>query len=148
MEIAIAVFILLLLVMLAVPSLNGVLKDRRLRHSLDSLNGLVRQAQERSVAERRSYLIIWNKDALALRTETYSKGEKAGPVATLRVSPGDSFSLKLPAALIKDAPAEWIFWPSGTCEPATIGFKGNDGHWTATYSPLTARPTLSNYATK
>ena len=56
-EIVLAVFILMLLLLLAVPSLNGVLADRRLRHSLDSFNNLVRQAQERSVAERRPYLI-------------------------------------------------------------------------------------------
>jgi len=44
-EIAIAVFILLLVVLLAVPSVNGVLADRRLRRSFDNMNDLVRQAQ-------------------------------------------------------------------------------------------------------
>src|SRR5438034_11706350 len=51
-EIVLAVFILMLLVLLAVPSLNGVLADRRLRRSLDSFNNLVRQAQERSEERR------------------------------------------------------------------------------------------------
>src|SRR6266699_1370233 len=54
-EIVITVFILMLVLLLAVPSLNGVLADKRLRRSLDGFNNLVRQAQERSVAER----IFW-----------------------------------------------------------------------------------------
>src|SRR5437660_1309856 len=37
-ELAIAVVILVVLMMLAVPSMNGVLADRRLRRSLDAFN--------------------------------------------------------------------------------------------------------------
>ncbi|MGZ5020820.1 MAG: prepilin-type N-terminal cleavage/methylation domain-containing protein, partial [Chthoniobacterales bacterium] len=53
-EIAISIFILLLILMLAVPSMSGVLADRRLRRSLDAMNDLVRTAQERSVNEHRA----------------------------------------------------------------------------------------------
>src|SRR5437660_1366803 len=87
-EIVLAVFILMLLLLLAVPSLNGVLADRRLRHSLDSFNNLVRQAQERSVAERRSYLIAWDKDHVFLRPETFAKGEEIKPAAEFHLDRG------------------------------------------------------------
>ncbi len=147
-EIAIAVFIMLMLLLIAVPSLSGVLADHRLRRSLDELNGLVRQARERSVAEHRPYLIVWQKDNLALRAETFAKGEKRKPVATLPVDRGEAFTLTLPAALVKKTPGEWIFWPSGTCEPAIVGFKGKEGRWNARYSPLTGEPELAGYATK
>ena len=147
-EIAIAVFILLLLLLLAVPSLNGVLANRRLQRSLDAMNNLVRTAQERSVADRRPYLILWDKDRLVLRTEAVEKGEDPSPTAILVLQKGDAFLLKLPAALTDDPPAEWIFWPSGTCEPAIVSYKGVDGSWTANYSSLTARPELSRYAAK
>jgi Tfp pilus assembly protein FimT len=60
-EIVLAVFILMLLLMLAVPSVDGVLADRRLRRSLDSFNDLVRQAEERTVKEQRAYQIVWEK---------------------------------------------------------------------------------------
>jgi type II secretory pathway pseudopilin PulG len=147
-EIAIAVFILLMLLLLAVPSLNGVLANRRLQRSLDAMNSLVRTAQERSVADRRPYLILWDKDRLVLRTEAVEKGEDPSPTAILDLHKGDAFLLKLPAALTDDPPAEWIFWPSGTCEPAIVSYKGVDGSWTAYYSSLTARPELSRYVAK
>lgn len=147
-EIVISVFILLLLLTLAVPSLNGVMADRRLRQSLDRMNSFVRLAQERSVTDRRPYLISWEKDHLILRPESLNKDEDREPVATMELRKGDAFVLALPAALAKDPPAEWAFWPSGTCEPAVITYKGPDGGWTARYSPLTARAELSNYATR
>ncbi len=147
-EIAIAVFIMLLMLMLAVPSMNGLMADRRLQRSLDNLNKLVQQAQDRSVTERRPYLIAWEKDRLALRPEALRKGEDPGPVATINLSRGDAFTLKLPAALTETPAAQWVFWPTGTCEPAIVGFKGVDGTWTATYSPLTARPQISSYAAR
>ena len=56
----------LLLLMLAVPSLEGVLADKRLRRSLDRFNDLVRQAQERSVADHRAYLIVWRDKGVSL----------------------------------------------------------------------------------
>jgi type II secretory pathway pseudopilin PulG len=145
-EIAIAVFILLMILTLAIPSLRGVLADRRLRRSFDELNNFVQNAQERSVTERRNYLIEWQEDQLLLRPEAMLEDE--APVAALRLRKGDAFLLKLPAALIEDPPGEWIFWPSGTCEPAVVTFKGADGTWSARYSTLTAQPELSSYVAK
>jgi Tfp pilus assembly protein FimT len=68
-EIALSIFILMLLLMLAVPSLSGVIASRRLKQSLDGFNTLVRQAQQRSVMERRPYLIVWSKGHVLLRPE-------------------------------------------------------------------------------
>ncbi len=147
-EIAIAVFILLLIVMISVPSLTGVLADHRLRRSLDQFNNLVRQAQERSINERRPYLIVWGLGNISLRPVVAKKDEKEADVTTLSVRKGDAFFLKLPAALVKDPPGEWVFWPSGNCEPAVVTFKGVDGSWRANYSPLTARADLTDYAAR
>ncbi len=147
-EIAITVFIMLLLLALAIPSLSGVLADRRLRRSVDELNNFVQTAHERSVKERRPYLIEWQKDQLVLRPETATKDDDStAPLAALRLRKGDAFLLSLPAALIENAPSQWIFWPSGTCEPAVITFKGPEGSWTARYSPLTALADLTSYGT-
>ena len=147
-EIAIAVFIMLMMLSLAVPSLRGVMADRRLRRSLDELNSLVRTAQERSVLDRRAYLISWQEDHLEVRPEAFAKGEQTAPTASMKLRRGDAFVLQLPAALADDPPADWAFWPSGTCEPAVVTFKGVDGTWTASFSPLTARPELTNYAAR
>jgi type II secretory pathway pseudopilin PulG len=147
-EIVLAVFILMLLLLLAVPSLNGVLANKRLQRSLNRFNDLVHQAQGRSVTERRPYLIVWSKDTVSLRPETLEKGEAVKLAAEFHLGRGDAMELLLPAALTKKHPAEWIFWPSGTCEPATVQFKGLAGSWTASYSPLSARPELTNYAAR
>jgi len=147
-EIIIAIVIMVLVLSLAVPSLTGVLADRRLRRSLDELNGLVRQAQERSITERRSYLIVWLDQELALRPEVLLKGEDPHPVATVRWQKGDSFKLSFPAAIEERPPAQWIFWSSGNCEPAVVEYRGRDGGWTAKYSALTSRAELVSYAAR
>ena len=147
-EIAIAVFILLLLMALAVPSLSGVMADRRLRRSFDALNNFVQSAQERSVNEHRAYLISWDKGQLALHPEEPVKEDQDAKISGLPIRKGEAFTLQFPAALIDDPPADWVFWPSGTCEPAVITFKGPDGTWTARYSILTARAELLNYAAR
>ena len=138
----------MLLLMLAVPSLSGVIANRRLKQSLDSFNQLVRQAQERSVTERRAYLIVWGKSSVVLKPEIFTKDEEEKATAVLRLPKGSWIKISLPAALIGKPPAEWIFWPSGTCEPAIVQFRGPAGTWTADYSPLTAQPELTQYAAR
>jgi prepilin-type N-terminal cleavage/methylation domain-containing protein len=147
-EITIAVVILVVALLIAVPSLTGVLADRRLRRSLDDVNRLVQQAQERSISERRSYLIVWRDKQFALRPEEFVKGEDRKPVATLRWQKGEAFTLSLPAAIDEEPPSEWIFWPSGNCEPAVVTYRGPSGAWKAKYSALTARPEIANYAVR
>ena len=147
-EIALSIFILLLLLMLAVPSLSGVIANRRLKQSLDSFNQLVRQAQERSVTERRAYLIAWGKNSVLLRPEVFAEGEEEKPTTVLGFGKGSWINVSLTAALMGKPPAEWIFWPSGSCEPATVQFRGPAGTWTANYSPLTAQPELTQYAAR
>ena len=144
----IAVAILVVVLSMAVPSLQGVIEDRKLRASLDQFNNLVRQAQERSVSERRPYLIVWGDQEVSLQPEAFAKDEETGPVATMTLERGSALTLTLPAALSLKPAAEWIFWPTGTCEPAVVEFTGRAGTWTGNYSPLTARPELTNYATR
>ena len=138
----------MLLLMLAVPSLTGVMASRRLKQSLDGFNTLVRQAEQRSVMERRPYLIVWRKGAVVLRPEVFEEDEEVKAPAEFRLGKGSVLRLSLPAALAEKHPAEWIFWPSGNCEPAIVQFKGPAGLWTASYSPLTAQPEVTQYAAR
>jgi prepilin-type N-terminal cleavage/methylation domain-containing protein len=147
-EIAISVFIMLLVMLIAVPSLSGVLANRRLQRSLDEFNNFVRMAQERSVEDHRPYLISWADKEIILRPESITKDEDPGPTSVFKLQRGDAFVLELPAALVENPPADWVFWPSGICEPATVTYKGPAGTWRASYSSLTARGQLLNYAAK
>lgn len=147
-EMAIAVVIMVVILAMAVPSLTGVLADRRLRRSFDDVNRLVLQAQERSSSERRAYLIVWRDKQFALRPEAFLRGEPRKPVASVNWQKGESFTLSLPAAIEEEPASEWIFWPSGNCEPAVVTYRGPSGAWTAKYSALTARPELTKYAVR
>jgi type II secretion system protein H len=147
-ELAVAVLLLVLLMMLAVPSMEGVLADRRLRRSLDGFNAIVREAQARSIAERRPYLIVWFDGKVGLRAEGLAKGENSDPEVKMQLSRTESLKISFPAALLEKPPAEWIFWPSGNCEPAVVKYQGRNGNWTSSYSALTARGEIVAYVTK
>ena len=147
-EIIIAVAIMSTLLLMAVPSLQGVLADRKLRASLDAFNNLVRAAQERSVSEHRAYLIVWTDKNVFVQPEAFRKDDDPQPAATFELERGAVLTLTLPAALSKKQPGEWIFWPTGTCEPAVVRFAGGAGTWTASYSPLTAHGELTNYVAR
>jgi type II secretory pathway pseudopilin PulG len=144
-EIVLAVFILMLLLLMAVPSVTGVLADRRLRQSLDRFNKLVNQAHEHSVGENRPYLVVFGTKSIELRPEVFGKDDEPAPVAELPLAIRDAVKLSFPAALTKNPPAEWIFWPSGTCEPAVVNFVSPNGEWTADYSALNSRPEIVKY---
>ena len=122
--------------------------DRWLSRSLPAMTEIVHQAQEHSVRERRPYLLVWQKDAVILRPEALEKTDSNTPVAQVALDNSHNFVLALPAALEKGAPRQWIFWPSGTCEPANVSFRGTDGAWEVNYAPLTARPAIVRYAAR
>jgi Tfp pilus assembly protein FimT len=147
-EIVISLFILMLLLLLALPSVSGVLANRRLQASLDSLNEMVRSAQEHSIKERRPYIIEWQKRTILLHPAALVEGESKAPTAALNLDKGHAYVLRLPAALTKGPFAQWTFWPSGTCEPANVKFKGPPGAWEVDYAPLTAKPQIVRYAAK
>lgn len=147
-ELLIAVVIVIVLIALAVPSMDGVMADRRLRRSLDEFNAIVREAQTRSVTEHRAYLIVWQNGKLGLRAEGLLKGESPEPTLKWKLAKNESIKIKFPAALVDEPPAEWIFWASGNCEPAVVTYRGKDGTWTANYSALTGRSEILAYVAK
>jgi len=145
-ELVIAVFILVLLLGMAVPSLSGVLADKRLHRSLDHFNSLVRQAHERSLVEHRAYLIVWGDHDVSLRPAVFLKTEEHVPIDSVPVSKADKWQVEFPAALTKKTLPEWIFWESGVCEPLRVTFAGRDGSWATEYSPLSALSEIIAYA--
>ena len=147
-EIVIAVAILAVVLLMAMPSLEGVIADRKLRASLDRFNNLVREAQGRSVNEHRPYLIVWGRESVIVQPEAFGKDEDQKAAATFSLEHGSALTLTLPAALKSKPAGEWIFWPTGTCEPATVHYEGRAGTWTENYSPLTGHGELANYVAR
>ena len=148
LELIIVVAILAVLLWMAFPSFEGVIADGKLRKSLDEFNKLVRAAQERSVNEHRAYLVVWSNKDIFVQPEAFTKDEDKKPVANFVLEEGSAITLTLPAALTPKPAGEWIFWPTGTCEPATVKFEGRPGTWTANYSALTGQGELANYVAK
>lgn len=147
-EIVLVVTIILLMMSLAIPSLSGLSADRRLHKTLDDFGNVVRTARERSVAERRAYLVIADGKKFEVRPEFMTKDEPADDLTSFSFKTARSIKISFPAALTKNPPGQWVFWPTGTCEPAIVEFSGKDGRWTAKYTGLSVEPRLTNYATR
>ena len=142
LEMLLAVFIAVMVITIAVPSVSGVLAEQRMKRSFVAFDKLVRKAQELSTKERVTFRIRFQADSLVLEPADigdFSPGENPSDVE-LSVKQEENYDLQLPASLIPDPPPEWTFWPSGTCEPAIITYRGPHGNWRGTYDPLTAIP--------
>lgn len=142
-EILLAVFIASLMLLIAIPSISGVISERRMRQSFEKFDELARAAQNLSLREQRAYLLVWEKSAVVLRPEEARTGEVPGGVKQLEINDAESYDLELSAALDSVAQKAWMFWPNGTCEPATVSYKGKSGGWIARYNPLTTQPVFS-----
>ncbi len=142
LEVCLAVLIALFLVTMAVPSVAGLFADRRIRKSFDTMDDLVREAQQRSIGERRPFVLEWEKNRIVLRPlEPETPDEERG-LKEIPMAEDDSYVLELPAALVKKPEPVWTFWPTGTCEPAVVQHEGEAGKWLARYDPLTVRAVL------
>lgn len=149
LEICVVIAIAVLLVGLAVPSLSGQMSRRRLQESFDRLDALVSQARELSMKESRGYLLAWEKGGVIhLYPADFSNEarKKQGPTATLTPANGDEhYVLRRPSALTSQPSAEWTFWPSGTCEPVIVDYKGPNGEWEAQFNALSGRGNLARF---
>ncbi len=149
LEICLALLIGLMLVLLTVPAMAGVLAEQRLKDSFERFDHLVAEAKRRSVEEQRGWRMVWDRQEIALVPMTRGNGDgSTAPGGRLVPARDESFQLQRPAALQKSAPAEWDFWPNGTCEPAIISYAGRAGSWEARYDALTAHGIFSRSETR
>lgn len=143
-----SILIVLVILGIAVPSLSGVLAERRLRASYDEFAGLAADAQRRSVVENRTYLLVWDGDGrvrlLAADLPVKSRPE----VVPASLPAGARYALLLRPAGDNDGDAatEWAFFPTGNCEPARVRCEAPAGTWEAVFNPLTIHGTFSNFA--
>lgn len=144
LEVCIAIFIAVMLMVAAIPSISGVIQDQRAKKVFNQFDDLTREASSHAVTERRPYALEWDDSGVFCRPLAPVNADEARGID--RVDFGDKLTpdLLLPAALDKDPPRIWTFWPSGTCEPATVICHIADAPWTATYDPLTEQPAFSS----
>ena len=148
-EICLVVFLAVMLLSVAMPSLSGQLSRRRLQESSDRLDALITRARERSVAENRPYQIVWEKGgSMALYPADASEAarEKTGPASALTpTSDHETYTLIRGASLTAKPAPEWTFWPTGNCEAVTVHYEGSPGEWEAAYSPLSGQGTFTRF---
>jgi prepilin-type N-terminal cleavage/methylation domain-containing protein len=148
LEVIMVVMIGVMLALLAIPSIQGVIAERKMDERILAFNEFVREAQNRATSEQRAWVIVWDECELTLQPDepTEEELEAGGASVTVQfpLSDGESYAIDRPAALVKEPNREWTFWRSGTCEPATIHYSGPLGSWSARYDPLTAQPEILN----
>lgn len=142
LEICLAVCIALMIVLIAVPSVRGAMKEQQLHATFEAFDKLVHKAQARSIDERRTYALVWEKEGVQLVPMESKDGEAAGPQETLPMGDEVKYAIERPAAMGKEPDPIWTFWRSGVCEPAIIRYKGPSGSWMAKYDALTAHGTM------
>jgi type II secretory pathway pseudopilin PulG len=142
-EIMLAVMVTLMVIFIAVPSISGVVSDNHRRESFQKFDDIARTARTLSVREQRAYVLSWERSVLVLRPELPLNTNEANGVSFLQINKDENYDIELPAALATVAQKAWMFWPSGTCEPANIFYKGSSGSWTARYDPLTVQADFS-----
>jgi prepilin-type N-terminal cleavage/methylation domain-containing protein len=148
LELAIAIALALLILAIAIPALDGMFAAGRLQKTMDLFNHFASTARDRSVAEGRVYTMVWSKKKLTLIPDGPPREGLDEIVQVFTPGDGELYSLVLPSAIDPDPAPEWTFWPTGTCEPATIYFKGPAGTWEIRYAALSARPTIRSFIAK
>jgi prepilin-type N-terminal cleavage/methylation domain-containing protein len=143
LELMIAISIAALIIMVAVPSVEGIVAERKLTESFEKFDALTRKAMLNSVQQQRTWVIVWGKNSVSVQPDAPLPEERAndgeGVREDLVFGEDEHYKLEKPASLLsaKETPAEWTFWRSGTCEPVFVVYEGPAGKWRAQYSPLT-----------
>lgn len=143
-EVCIAVFIGVMIILAAIPSLSGLIEERRAKKLFNEFDDLAKEASTRAVTERRAYVLDWDDSGVSMRPLEPANDDEAEDVRRVDFGQKLAPDLELPGALEKDPPREWTFWPTGTCEPAIVICHIADAPWTATYDPLTEQPVFTS----
>ena len=147
-EIAVSIALVLLILALALPALDGMFAAGRLQKSMEAFDSFVANARERSMAEGRVYILAWDNQKITMTPDGPPREDLDAIQQIFTPGDGELYSLLLPSAIEKNPAPEWTFWPTGSCEPASVSFKGPSGTWELRYSALSARPTIRSFIAK
>lgn len=139
LELMIAILIGVLLMSLAVPSVTGMLREQRLKQTMEDFNDFVRKAQSRAVGDHRTQVLVWGEAGIELISYDPTVEGEATPAERYEFPADSKITLERPAALVKKPVWEWPFWRSGACEPVIVNFESPAGTWSMEYNGLTGR---------
>lgn len=152
LEVALALFIVLLVVGIALPFAGGLNREAALRQPADALKTLAVTARRLAVTNQKTYELVLDRDRYLLRVLPVGSGneeEKEQERAVLRedeilksyeISREIAYGVKRwdQNEFAKKTESHWRFLATGICEPITVRFaRGND--WLLfSFNPLTA----------
>lgn len=135
LEICLTLVIGMVLILLAVPSVSGLLAEQRLHETWDRFEQLANSARLHSMKEQKVCRLVWSRHRITLIAD---KAELEG----VTMADDESYEITRSAALINLPAEEWTFWPNGTCEPVIIRYHGRSGRWQVRFDALSSHGTF------
>lgn len=147
LEICLTLMIGMMLIMLAVPSVAGMLAEQRLHETWNRFEQLVNTARLKAIQEQQACRLVWDRHQIVLKAANLQEGEREQG-SSLTMDDGEGYELVRTASLIDPAPTVWTFWPNGTCEPVIVRYHGRGGRWEVRFDALNSRGTFQQSETK
>ncbi|MEY5025293.1 MAG: hypothetical protein RLZZ244_821 [Verrucomicrobiota bacterium] len=148
LELCMALMVALLMLAIAVPSVSGVLAERRLRDRMVEFEAVVRTAAQRARESGAEVRLQWLKGGLGFQSDQVAGpsggriGAEEKPVLVFEFEKDERFELKRVAARDKSPAPEWSFWPAGLREPVEVAYSGNKGWWVLRFGAVSPDPDL------
>ncbi|HEY5752051.1 MAG TPA: prepilin-type N-terminal cleavage/methylation domain-containing protein [Chthoniobacterales bacterium] len=151
LEVALALFIVLLVLAVALPFAGGLNREAALRAPADELKTLAVTARRLAITNRKTYELILDRNryilrALPIDSKDEEKDRNERPVSESEILrrydvPRDvAYGVKHwdENDFSKETDSRWRFLPTGICEPITVRFARNTDWLLFSFNPLTA----------
>ena len=159
MELLVSLFLVVIILAIAAVSLETVSDESRLRQPASELRSFAKKAVKSAVSQQRSFSIFFYPRYFLMRErypevrleespfsvpviEEVSKEEEDGTFVIFRHDLGDEVGLEVRRWNKEEwevpNDVEWVFEPSGLCEPLSVRFLRRGGYVEVDFNPLTA----------
>ena len=156
-EVALAMFIVVLVIGIGLPFATGMGHQAELRNPASELKTLALTARRRAVTQQKTVEILLENRRYLLRDAVISDSTSRASIAPERDKKEiDSYTLpKSVTYLVKrwdetkfaaTADARWRFLPTGLCEPITVHFSRGEDFLEFSFNPLTAQTEDESFA--
>lgn len=166
-EIMVSLVLITLIIGIGVLSLDSLNDEKKLRTPAGKMRDMAREAMRRAITKQRSFSIFINQNFFMLR-ETYVRQEDVDKfhkeqnaqfqqkslfededvvkptqriVERYELTEGMTIQMRrwIDSEFSEPKGLEWVFSPSGICEPVTIRFSNEKGYIEMDFNPLTAK---------
>jgi hypothetical protein len=90
--------------------------------------------------------LVWDEGSVLLEPVARLRSD-TNSASRLSIGKDEFFVVERVAALTKNPPAEWTFWPDGTCEPVIISYRGPAGRWRVSFDAMCSQGTFLDSST-